>query len=729
MTGNDASSQHGSVPSGTNSSSWISTYSEACLSLKHPGTIDVYQRVLRDFLLWFSQQPGPLSSHLDQLTRTTVESYLTSLEEAGYSVSHRRRVKSVLSNFCQWLIDEHGLLKSNPTRGLEVPSQQGLAPHMLSDEQRSLLQTLVAQAEDLRGEALFALGYWAGCRVSEVAHLLREHTHVGPESGWLQVGYQGGKFRTIALLEQARRPLFAYLQHGARDPDSLYVFTSQRNQRLSEAGIHHWFRTLKHQANHEQWDEIAELSFHDLRQDFAQRAREAGWTQEEIASYLGHVPTKGTPAVQTTANSTHVSREQVPGEPADVSSAQPAASRLPRLPSPHMAITVDPSLSLLQTKLYRPRSRSDLIPRARLLERLNAGLSGKVTLISAPAGFGKTTLLVQWLETSDRQTAWLSLDEHDNELRLFVQSLAAALRTVFPDAFGATASLLNAPHFPSPDRLTTLLINELADVPDDVILVLDDYHLIHASEVHTLLNLLIEHLPLQLHLVLATRSDPPLLLANWRARGHLNELRRTDLRFTLGETEAFLARVLGQEVAHETAMALEERTDGWIAVLRLTALSLRSAPDIAADMERLRHSPDRSVSSYLMEEILSRQAPFVQELLERMSMLEQFCAELCVAVMRNDASNAQVQATLDRLERSNLFLVSLDERQGWYRFHPNRRQVKPAPPEASKRREVLGRSERPAMERPAACIIASPIRRRACVNDKRPQKPCASTTV
>jgi site-specific recombinase XerD len=189
----------------TNSSIWISTYSEACLSRKNPGTIDVYQRVLRDFLLWFSPQPGPLSSHFDQLARTTVEIYLTSLEEAGYSVSHRRRVKSVMSNFCQWLIDEHGLLKRNPTQGLAVPSSQVLAPRRLSDEQRSLLQTLVAQAEDLRGEALFALGYWAGCRVSDVAHLLREHTHVGPESGWLQVGYKSDKFRTIDLLSNNGR--------------------------------------------------------------------------------------------------------------------------------------------------------------------------------------------------------------------------------------------------------------------------------------------------------------------------------------------------------------------------------------------------------------------------------------------------------------------------------------------------------------------------------------------
>ncbi len=298
-------------PHGTNNSSWITAYSEACLSRKNPGTIDVYQRVLRNFLLWLTECSGHAPGRLDQLTRTTVERYMTSLEEVGYSVSHRTRVKSVISNFCQWLIDEHGLLKRNPARGLEVPPQQVLAPRILSEEQRSILRTLVGQAEDLRGEALFALGYWAGCRVSDIAHLLREHTHVGAKIGWLHVGYKGGKFRDIDLLNQARRPLFEYLQHGGRDPESIYVFTSQRNQQLTEAGIHHWFRSMRRQATKDQWEKIADLSFHDLRHDFAHRAREAGWTLEEVAYYLGHVTKKGTPAIQTTARYTQVSREQV----------------------------------------------------------------------------------------------------------------------------------------------------------------------------------------------------------------------------------------------------------------------------------------------------------------------------------------------------------------------------------------------------------------------------------
>ena len=310
-----------------------------------------------------------------------------------------------------------------------------------------------------------------------------------------------------------------------------------------------------------------------------------------------------------------------------------------------------------------------MIPRSRLLEHLNAGLSGKVTLLCAPAGFGKTTLVVQWLQTINRQVAWLSLDDHDSELALFVHGLTAALQSVWPDACQATASLLSVPHFPPPEHVAALLSNELADVPDDVVLVLDDYHLIGASEVHALLEVRIDHLPAHVHLLLATRSDPPLPLSRWLVRGDLHELRGADLRFTLEETAAFLTGVLGNELAHQTAFALEEQTQGWIAVLRLAALSLRSSSDRAAFLHRLRHFPDRSVSRYLLEEILAQVAPAAQELLVRTAILDQFCAEMCSAVLGNETSQAPVQATLDWFERSNLFLIPLDERQGWYRFH------------------------------------------------------------
>ncbi len=383
--------------------------------------------------------------------------------------------------------------------------------------------------------------------------------------------------------------------------------------------------------------------------------------------YLGHSHALTLERLQAAARA--FAGEHVSGEPTDVSSTQSAASRLPMHTSPRMALTGDHPMALMQTKLYRPRKRSDLISRARLLERLNAGLSGNVTLVSAPAGFGKTTLIAQWIQSIDRPTAWLSLDEHDNEPRAFVQSLTAALQSAFPDAFHGIASLFEAPRFPSVDYVVPLLINDLADLPDDLILVLDDYHLIRTREIHTLLDQLIEHLPPQLHLVLISRSDPPLPLARWRAQGYLNDLRPADLRFTREETEAFLTQELGSVVAHETAASLEEQTGGWIAVLRLAALSLRNTADPAAFMEQLHRYTDHSIQSYLVEEVLAQLAPAVQDLLVKASMLEQFCTELCVAIIGNDTSLEQVQATLNWLERSNVFIIPLDERQGWYRFH------------------------------------------------------------
>ncbi len=358
--------------------------------------------------------------------------------------------------------------------------------------------------------------------------------------------------------------------------------------------------------------------------------------------------------------------EHAQTEPTGASPAEPIASMRQQ---PRTIANIGFSSPLIQTKLYRPRSGSDVIPRTRLIERLNAGLSSNVTLISAPAGFGKTTLLAEWLKTNDRSTAWLSLDENDNELPIFVYSLAAALQTVFPDAFQTTASLLKASQFPSPNHVAALFINDLADMPDDVILVLDDYHLIRNSKVHTLLDLLIGHLPPQLHLVLISRSDPPLPIARWRAQGRLNELRGADLRFTLEETEAFLSLVLENEQVHETSVMLEELTEGWIAILRMAALSLRSTSDRAAFLERLRHHPDRSISSYLVEEILAQLTPAVQKFLVQTSLLDQFCSELCAAILGSDFPHEQVQIILDWLERSNLLLVPLDERQGWYRFH------------------------------------------------------------
>lgn len=285
----------------------------ASLAGKAETTVDTYRRELRHFLTWLAQRPGnsgPFSAS-QQLTKTALETYLASLQVQGHSLSHCARVKSAVGGFARWLIEEKALLQRNPSRGVHLPPQPLLAPRELSPDQRYVLRSLAERQHNVRGEALLALGYWAGCRVSDVAWLRIEHVHIGPKVGWAHVGYKGGKRRDIDLLNAVRRPLYAYLHQGSRDPDSPYVFTSQRATRFTEAGIHYWFRTLKAHANHEEWALIHDVTFHDLRHDFAHRARAAGWTLEEVAYYLGHVTNKGTPAIQTTARYTQVSRERV----------------------------------------------------------------------------------------------------------------------------------------------------------------------------------------------------------------------------------------------------------------------------------------------------------------------------------------------------------------------------------------------------------------------------------
>ena len=370
-----------------------------------------------------------------------------------------------------------------------------------------------------------------------------------------------------------------------------------------------------------------------------------------------------------TGRSPAFAREHRPDEKAGRPSKQNRSIRPTNRPSPHIALAVDDGASLIHTKLYPPRMSSDLIPRARLLERLNAGLGGKVTLVCAPAGFGKTTLLAEWVETINRPTAWLSLDEGDDDLAIFVRSLTEALRIVCPDAFASVGSLFQATRLPALDSLVALFSNNLDDMPEDILLVLDDCHRIRSSKILSFLEQLVEHLSAQVHLVLSSRSDPQLPLARWLALGYLHELRGRDLRFSLEETEAFLAHELGSVVAHEVAGALAERTEGWCAVLRLAALSLRNAPDQKMFLERLGQATERTISSYLVEEVLSQLETTMLELLEQTSLFEQFCAELCRAIMGNESTLEHVQATLEWLERSHLFLVPLDARQGWFRFH------------------------------------------------------------
>lgn len=275
-------------------------------------TVEAYGRILRQLAAWVAERPGGGGGFRPELlTRTAVEGYLSELEARGYGPGHRAKAKSAISGFATWLVEEKGLLRKNPARGVEVPASQVLAPRRLSADQRYVLKNLVEKEGTLRSAAVFSLGYWAGCRVSDVSWLQSEDCHLGPKIGWLRVGHKGGKLRDIDLLNQARRPLFEYLHHGGRDPESPYVFTSQRAPRLTEAGVHHWFRKLRSKATRDEWELVGDVTFHDLRHDFAHRARETGWSIEEVAYYLGHVTKKGTPAISTTARYTQVSREDV----------------------------------------------------------------------------------------------------------------------------------------------------------------------------------------------------------------------------------------------------------------------------------------------------------------------------------------------------------------------------------------------------------------------------------
>ena len=284
---------------------------EQFLSGKAQGTTEAYLRTVRHLIEWVAQRLDNNGSFQpQQLTQTTVKKYLTHLEQEGLSLNHRVRVKSTISNFAQFLIEEKGLLQRNPTRGIDLPPLPLPISQELSAQQRLILHLLVKQANDPRGAALFALGYWAGCRVSEASRLQMAQTHVGPEVGWLHMGHHGSKGRDIDLMHEARQPLYAYLQ-ARRDIERTYVFTSQRSERLTEEGIYYWFRTLKAQGSRDQRVVIEELSFNDLRHDFAQRARAAGWLPEEVAYYLGQVTQQGMTALHTIVPSPPVSREHV----------------------------------------------------------------------------------------------------------------------------------------------------------------------------------------------------------------------------------------------------------------------------------------------------------------------------------------------------------------------------------------------------------------------------------
>ncbi len=321
---------------------------------------------------------------------------------------------------------------------------------------------------------------------------------------------------------------------------------------------------------------------------------------------------------------------------------------------------------LIATKLYVPKPRNGLVARPRLLERLRRGGESRLTLVSAPAGFGKTTLLAEWLgrkPDEDSSVAWLAHDAQDSAPTLFWTYVLPALQTAVPTVGARALELIASSPVPTELLLTTVL-NELAATPHDVWLVLDDYHLVDSQEVSEGMTFLLEHLPPHVHVVLSTRADPDLPLSRWRVRGELVEIRAADLRFTSGEAATYLNEAAGLHLAAEDVAALEERTEGWIAALQLAALSLQGRDDVAGFIAGFAGN-DRYIVDYLVEEVLRHQSEPVQRFLLTSAMLDRLTGALCDAVTgRDDGSE-----TLMTLERANLFVVALDDRREWYRYH------------------------------------------------------------
>jgi LuxR family maltose regulon positive regulatory protein len=337
-------------------------------------------------------------------------------------------------------------------------------------------------------------------------------------------------------------------------------------------------------------------------------------------------------------------------------------------------------MPLLQTKLYVPPVRPELVSRPRLVERLDVGPSRKLTLVSAPAGFGKTTLVAEWLSSVEHPVAWLSLDEEDNDPARFFTYLVAALQTVAPNVGQAAQAMAQSPQPPPPQALLASLINDIAAMPHLCILVLDDYHLIHTLPIHQQLAFLLEHQPPQMHLVIASREDPPLPLSRLRARGQVTDVRQIDLRFTAEEAAEFLQRAMRLELPDSDVSALHRRTEGWIAGLQLVALSLHGRADARQIVQSFTGS-HRYILDYLIEEVFQRQTAAVQGFLLKTSILERFSAPLCDAVRFGTAempssSNGTVITGQDdsrdvllALEHANLFIVPLDQSRQWYRYH------------------------------------------------------------
>jgi len=323
-------------------------------------------------------------------------------------------------------------------------------------------------------------------------------------------------------------------------------------------------------------------------------------------------------------------------------------------------------LPILSTKLYIPPLQPKTVLRSHLIKQLNKGAKGKLTLISASAGFGKTILLCQWVENYNYPVGWISLDEEHNDPIRFILYLLGAIQSAKANIDESILGMVLSPQPPQYKTILTLLINEVANLEDDFSIILDDYHLIDSKEVDDVLTFLIDNMPSQMHLIISTRVDPRLPIARLRAQGQMVEIRVADMRFRQSEIAEFMTQIMELELAEKNISALGMRTEGWIAGLKLAAISMRGNNDISGFIESFTGS-NRYIIDYLVEEVLNKLSNNVQEFLLRTSVLDRMCGPLCDEIFPNN--DVLGQETLEYLEKINMFVIPLDSERRWYRYH------------------------------------------------------------
>jgi LuxR family maltose regulon positive regulatory protein len=325
--------------------------------------------------------------------------------------------------------------------------------------------------------------------------------------------------------------------------------------------------------------------------------------------------------------------------------------------------------TLIQTKLHLPPVSSDLVKRPSLIQQLNQNLNRNFTLVSSPAGFGKTTLVASWLTKQQFPYAWISLDKLDNNLSVFLQYVAAAIQHVFPEACMGLSRTLQVPDLPTDDTLAAIVINELNQLPQPILLVLDDYHVIHNSSILQLVERILGQSQNRLHLVIISRMDPLLPLPRLRLQQGMVEIRQEDLRFSDEEAGLFLRTAVTEPVAPETITRLNQRLEGWVAGLRLLSLSMQNSEQAQKFSLESQAGAREHITHYLFTEVLAQQTPEVQQFLLQTAFVNRFCASLGDALMAFAPEHSAAQRIIAHLRRANLFIISLDEEGNWFRYH------------------------------------------------------------